>query len=100
MPLRLDEGAGAASGYIQAFNIQTGKIAWVFKTIPHPGERGYDTWPVDAYKNSAIGSANNWTGMSVDRKRGIIYVPTGSAAFDFYGVIGKGQIYSLILLLP
>ena len=91
MPLRLDEGAGAASGYIQAFNIQTGKIAWVFKTIPHPGERGYDTWPADAYKNSAIGSANNWTGMSVDRKRGIIYVPTGSAAFDFYGGNRKGS---------
>ena len=91
MPLRLDEGAGAASGYIQAFNIQTGKIAWVFKTIPHPGERGYDTWPVDAYKNSAIGAANNWTGMSVDRKRGIIYVPTGSAAFDFYGGNRKGS---------
>jgi quinoprotein glucose dehydrogenase len=91
MPLRLDEGAGAAAGYIQAFNIQTGKIAWVFKTIPHPGEQGYDTWPADAYKNSAIGSANNWTGMSVDRKRGIIYVPTGSAAFDFYGGNRKGS---------
>lgn len=85
MPLSLSEGSDAALGNIQAFNIRTGKLAWVFKTIPHPGEFGYDTWPQDAYKNTNVGAANSWAGMAIDRERGIVYVPTGSAAFDFYG---------------
>ena len=63
--------------------------AWSFHTIPHPGEFGYDTWPKDAWKY--IGSANNWAGMTVDAKRGIVYVPTGSAAFDFYGANRMGD---------
>lgn len=85
MPLRVSEGTDAPLGHIQAFNIKTGRLAWVFHTIPLPGEYGYDTWPKDAYKNTDVGGGNNWSGMSVDRKRGILYVPTGSAAFDFYG---------------
>ena len=85
MPLRVSEGADAALGHIQAFNIRTGKLAWIFRTIPQPGEFGYDTWPPDAYKNTEIGAANNWAGMAVDRERAIVFVPTGSAAFDFYG---------------
>jgi quinoprotein glucose dehydrogenase len=63
--------------------VHSGKLRWVFHTIPHPGEFGYDSWPKDAWKTS--GSANNWAGMSIDVAHGILYVPTGSAAFDFYG---------------
>lgn len=91
MPMRLSEGADAALGYIQAFNIRTGALEWVFRTIPEPGEYGYDTWPKEAYRNSDIGGANNWAGMAIDRRRGILYVPTGSAAFDFYGANRKGE---------
>jgi quinoprotein glucose dehydrogenase len=91
MPLSLSEGSDAAIGNIQAFNIRTGQLAWVFKTIPGPGEFGYDTWPKDTYKNTQVGAANNWSGTAVDRKRGIIYVPTGSAGFDFYGGPRKGS---------
>ncbi len=91
MPLRVSEGADAALGHIQAFNIKTGKLAWVFHTIPQPGEFGYDTWPKETYKNTEVGAANNWAGMAVDRERGIIYVPTGSAAHDFYGANRKGS---------
>ncbi|PSR57025.1 pyrrolo-quinoline quinone [Adhaeribacter arboris] len=90
MPLRVSEGTDAALGFIQAFDIVTGKIAWVFHTIPLPGEYGYDTWPPDTYKNLEVGGGNNWSGMSVDRERGILYVPTGSAAYDFYGANRKG----------
>jgi quinoprotein glucose dehydrogenase len=85
MPLRVSEDYDAAFGHIQAFNIRTGKLEWVFKTIPGPGEEGYETWPPDAYKNVDVGGANNWAGMAVDNKRGIVYVPTGSAAFDYWG---------------
>ncbi len=91
MPLRLSEGNDALPGYIQAFNIRTGKLEWVFKTIPHPTEFGYDTWPPEAYKDSTVGAANNWSGMAVDQDRGIVFVPTGSAAFDFYGANRKGD---------
>ncbi len=99
MPLRLSEGADAAPGDIRAFNVKTGKLVWTFHTIPYPGEFGYETFPKQAYKNTNVGAANNWSGMSVDRKRGILYVPTGSAAYDFYGGNRKGQnLFSNCLL--
>ena len=86
MPLRLSEGAGAPSGDVIAFNVVTGEVEWVFHTIPHPGEEGHETWEnKDAYKDGLVGAANNWAGMAVDEEAGIIYVPTGSAAPDFYG---------------
>jgi quinoprotein glucose dehydrogenase len=80
---RLPETLPALPGDIRAYDIRTGKLHWSFHTIPHPGEFGYDTWPKDAWQKS--GSANNWTGMTVDQKTGILYVPTGSPVFDFYG---------------
>ncbi|HET8923983.1 MAG TPA: c-type cytochrome [Candidatus Acidoferrum sp.] len=80
---RNPETLPAPPGDIRAFNVRTGKLRWSFHTIPHPGEFGDDTWPKDAWKSS--GAANNWAGMALDPKRGIVYVPTGSAAFDFYG---------------
>jgi quinoprotein glucose dehydrogenase len=73
----------APPGDIRAFDVRTGALRWTFHTIPHPGEFGYDTWPRDAWKNA--GAANNWAGMTIDTKRGVVYVPTGSAVFDFYG---------------
>ena len=76
-------------GDIRAFDVRTGKLRWTFHTIPHPGEFGYDTWPKEAWKTA--GAANNWGGMSVDTKRGIVYVPTGSAVFDFYGGFRVGN---------
>ena len=91
MPLRMSEGNDAAPGFIQAFDIPSGKLVWVFKTIPSPGETGYETWSKDNYLNTQVGGANSWAGMSIDRKRGIVYVPTGSAAFDFYGGNRKGD---------
>jgi quinoprotein glucose dehydrogenase len=80
---RNSETLPAAPGDVRAFDVRTGKQRWTFHTIPHPGEFGYETWPPDAWKTS--GAANNWAGMAVDTEKGIVYVPTGSAAFDFYG---------------
>jgi glucose dehydrogenase len=73
----------APPGDIRAFDVRTGKLRWSFHTIPHPGEPGYETWPVEAWKTA--GAANNWAGMALDAERGIVYVPTGSAVMDFYG---------------
>jgi quinoprotein glucose dehydrogenase len=80
---RNPETLPAPPGDIRAYDVRTGKLRWSFHTIPHPDEFGYDTWPKDAWKTS--GAANNWAGMTLDSQRGIVYVPTGSAAFDFYG---------------
>jgi len=80
---RLPETLPALPGDIRAYDVRTGKQRWSFHTIPHPGEAGYETWPKDAWQKS--GAANNWAGMTVDQKTGILYAPTGSAAFDFYG---------------
>jgi len=86
---RNPETLPAPPGDIRAYDARTGKLRWSFHTIPHPGEFGYDTWPKDAWKTS--GAANNWTGMALDPQRGIVYVPTGSAAFDFYGADRPGD---------
>ncbi len=91
MPLSVGEDEGAAHGSIQAFDVRTGEIRWVFHTIPRPGEYGYETWPNEAYHEGRVGAANNWAGMSLDVENEILYVPTGSAAPDFYGGDRIGQ---------
>ena len=80
---RTGETAPAQPGSIRAWDVHTGKLRWIFNTIPRPGEFGHDSWPADAWKTA--GAANNWTGMVIDQKRGIVFAPTGSAVDDFYG---------------
>jgi quinoprotein glucose dehydrogenase len=79
----VSEGGDAAPGHIRAFDVVTGKLKWVFHTIPQPGEFGYNTWPKDAYKT--IGGTNSWSGMTLDEKRGLVFFGTGSPSPDFYG---------------
>jgi quinoprotein glucose dehydrogenase len=86
---RVNESADAAPGHIRAFDVRTGERKWMFYTIPRPGELGYDSWEdPDAWQK--FGGANNWSGLSLDEERGIVYVPTGSIGGDFYGGIRKG----------
>ena len=77
------EGYMAAPGDLRAYDVVTGRLAWQFHTVPHPGEFGYDTWPKDAWKY--IGGTNTWGEITIDEKRGIAYVPTASPTYDFYG---------------
>jgi quinoprotein glucose dehydrogenase len=94
---RTGESKPAVHGDIRAYDVHTGKLRWAFHTIPHPGEPGYETWPKDAWKYT--GAANNWAGMVVDEKRGIVYAPTGSAVSDFYGADRAGNdLYANTLL--
>jgi len=85
----VSEGPASAPGHIRAFDVRTGALVWIFHTIPHPGEFGYDTWPENAYER--IGGANAWSGLSLDAERGIVFLPTGSAAFDFWGGNRQGE---------
>jgi glucose dehydrogenase len=86
---RNPETPPAPPGDIRAFDVHTGQLRWRFRTIPHPSEPGYETWPKDAWQ--AAGAANNWAGMALDERRGILYVPTGSAVPDFYGAERVGD---------
>lgn len=85
----VSEALPAAPGHIRAFDLRTGEMRWTFHTIPQPGEYGYETWPPDAWRY--IGGVNNWSGLTLDRVRGLVYVPTGSATFDFYGANRLGD---------
>ncbi|MGC1449639.1 MAG: PQQ-binding-like beta-propeller repeat protein [Candidatus Sulfotelmatobacter sp.] len=75
-------------GDIRAYDVRSGRMVWAFHTVPHPGEFGYDTWPKDAWKN--VGGANAWSGLSVDEKRGIVFIPTASPKYNFYGANRTG----------
>jgi quinoprotein glucose dehydrogenase len=96
---RVADNETAAPGHIRAFDVRTGAIRWVFRTIPHPGEVGYETWSPDSYQTS--GGANSWAGMSLDAERGVVYVPTGTGAHDFWGGrrIGRNRFANSVLAL-
>lgn len=98
MGMRLGEGpAPAAPGHIRAYSIRTGKLVWRFNSIPQPGEPGHETWPPNAYQYA--GGVNVWTGFALDEQRGLVFCPTGSAAFDFWGGNRIGQnLYANCLL--
>ena len=80
---RVGERLGAAPGHIRAFDLRSGEQRWIFHTIPQPGEYGYDSWPPEAWER--VGGVNAWAGLAVDTQRGLVFAPTGSAAFDFFG---------------
>jgi len=94
-----NQGYGSAPGDIRAYDVRTGKLVWTFHTIPHPGEFGYDTWPKDAWKT--VGGVNVWGEFTVDEKNGILFVPTASPKYNFYGAdrIGMGLYGDSILAL-
>jgi quinoprotein glucose dehydrogenase len=94
---RVGETLPASPGHVRAYDVKTGALRWTFRTIPQPGESGYDTWPKDAWQYT--GGANSWPGMTLDPKRGVVFVPTGSAASDFYGGNRQGDnLYANCLL--
>jgi quinoprotein glucose dehydrogenase len=83
------EGYMSPPGDLRAYDVISGKMVWIFHTVPHPGEPGYNTWPKDAWKY--IGGTNAWGEITLDEKTGTLYVPTGSATYDMYGGDRIGQ---------
>lgn len=80
---------GAEPGHVRAYNVRTGELTWTFHTIPLPGQVGYESWPKDAWKYA--GGANSWGGFSLDASRGMLFMATGSPAYDYYGADRKGM---------
>lgn len=93
------EALPSAPGDIRAYDVTSGAMRWIFHTIPHPGESGYDTWPKDAWK--VAGGANAWAGVTVDPALGMVFAATGSASFDFYGAnrVGDNLFANSVLAL-
>jgi|SRR5450432_1319584 len=87
---RVSEAMDAAPGHVRAYNVRTGKMEWIFHTIPYPGEEGFESWE-DSTAWKMTGGANNWMGMIIDYKTGIAYIPLGSASMDFYGGKRRGN---------
>ena len=77
------------SGAVRAFDVRTGKLVWTFHTVPQPGEAGHDTWADESWKDRT--GANVWSTMSVDVQRDLVFLPIGSASYDFYGADREGQ---------
>ena len=99
MGSQLSEDYGEVPGHIRAYNVRTGEMEWIFHTIPHPGEPGYETWPENAWQY--VGGVNNWAGMSLDRERGWVFLPLGSPTYDYYGGnrLGKNLYGNSLLVL-
>ncbi|MEX2261209.1 MAG: pyrroloquinoline quinone-dependent dehydrogenase [Bryobacteraceae bacterium] len=71
------------AGDVRAYDAKTGNLVWQFHTVPRPGEFGHDSWAGDSWKDRS--GVNAWSIMTVDAERGIVYLPIGSPAYDFYG---------------
>src|SRR5207244_11798186 len=71
----------------------------IFHTVPRRGQLGDDTWPRQAW--TYTGAANIWSGMSLDSARGLVFVPLGSAADDYYGAnrVGDDLFADALLVL-
>jgi quinoprotein glucose dehydrogenase len=80
--------ARGPSGDIRAWDVRTGKLVWRFHTVPREGEPGADTWEPGSGRDRT--GANVWSIMTVDVERGLVFLPIGSAASDFYGGDRKG----------
>ncbi|HEY2930814.1 MAG TPA: pyrroloquinoline quinone-dependent dehydrogenase [Acidobacteriota bacterium] len=76
------------SGAVHAFDVRTGKQAWVFNTVPKPDEPGHETWTEDAWRDRS--GTNVWSTISVDEQRGLLFLPVGSPAEDFRGDDRRG----------
>lgn len=79
----------SSPGNIHAYNVRTGELVWTFNTVPQEGEFGYDTWP--ATDHEQFGGVHNWSESTVDKELGIVYIPTGTARYDFYGGNREGD---------
>ena len=74
--------ASNVKGDIRGFDASTGELLWTFKTIPEPGEAGYESWIAGA---DFTGNAGVWAPMSADQELGLVYLPVESATGDRYG---------------
>ena len=79
----------SAPANIQAYDVVTGALKWTFNVVPREGEFGYDTWP--ANDHAKFGGVHNWSESTVDTELGMVFIPTGTARYDFFGGNREGD---------
>ena len=89
IPLPGGANYGGPPSDVHAYDVRTGKLAWIFHVIPHEGEFGYDTWPEGHWTRG--GGGHNWSEFTVDEENGIAFIGFGSPRYDFYGGDRKGN---------
>ncbi|WP_446741074.1 membrane-bound PQQ-dependent dehydrogenase, glucose/quinate/shikimate family [Sphingomonas sp. ACRSK] len=76
----------APSGVIQGFDARTGQLRWAWDMM-NPQWSGYppegQTW--------ARGTPNMWTIASGDEQLGLVYLPMGNAAVDYYSSLRRPE---------
>ena len=79
-----------ASGEVRAYDARTGALRWTWDPIPQdPRDPAYGEWRgAMAHKT---GAANAWSVFAADPARDLVFVPTGSAAPDYYGALRLGD---------
>jgi alcohol dehydrogenase (cytochrome c) len=85
-------------GWVGAFKLENGDPVWRFNTVPRPGEPGAESWSAT---NAVTGGGAVWTPFSLDPLQGLVFVPAGNPAPDFYGDVRRGtNLYtnSLVVL--
>jgi len=80
-------GERGISGFLAAYDAETGKQVWRFNTIPHPGEPGNETWPGDSWKT---GGGSVWVTGSYDPDANLIYWGIGNPGPDWNPEVRKG----------
>jgi quinoprotein glucose dehydrogenase len=79
-----------ASGEVRAYEARTGAVRWTFDPIPQdtatPVGRG---WPGASARRT--GGANAWSILVADPARDLVFVPTSSAAPDYFGGLRPGD---------
>ncbi|HSS69664.1 MAG TPA: PQQ-binding-like beta-propeller repeat protein [Casimicrobiaceae bacterium] len=78
-----------AKNWIGAFKLQTGEPVWRFNLIPDDNEPGADSWKDP--KARAHGGGSLWTPLAFDAERGVLYLPVGNPAPDFFGAAREGD---------
>jgi quinoprotein glucose dehydrogenase len=76
-------------GDVRAFDAKTGRQVWSFHTVPQPGETGHDTWGSESWR--VTGHTNVWAPMTLDERRGLLFLPVSTPSNDFYGGRRPGQ---------
>ena len=88
---------GGNAPTLRAFDVRTGKLAWTRHKVPPDDERATSSWAGDSWKHRRGGVA--WPPLSIDTERGIVFVPTDSPTYDYYGGDrGGDNLYSNCLL--
>ena len=79
------ESANSVNGAIRGFDARSGALVWTFDPLVRDASTGFEPTPAN------VGGGNNWTPMSVDNERDLLFIPTASPAPNYWGVHRPGD---------